>query len=433
VAATGVGAAPGLSGRPETSSPRSAHTTVYAGMLRLYPRRFRAAYGPLMMQAFRDRLRDARATSRRAGIARFWAEIAADLARSAARERADAVSDFRPGDRARIGSGGTNMFRFTLRRLLWSLPVLAAASIIVFLVVRVTVDPLAGAALNPRVRTDDILRLRHTYGLDRPLIVQYWLWLSHFVHGDWGRSLLSNRPVFPDIKSALANTLVLGMVATGIAMVLGVGIGLVSAMRQYSVFDNVATGGTFLGLSMPPFWFALMLQIFFGIYLTRWLHLGEPVFFTAGMASPGSTGFDVLDRARHLALPVMVLAVQQIAVYSRYMRDSVLEVKGADFVRTARAKGMRERRVLARHTARNALIPITTFAGISLGALAGGLIITEAIFQYPGMGSLFVTSMQRGDYLVVLPWLMVAVTFVIVMNLAADILYAVLDPRIRYL
>jgi peptide/nickel transport system permease protein len=128
----------------------------------------------------------------------------------------------------------------------------------------------------------------------------------------------------------------------------------------------------------------------------------------------------------------MVLAVQEVAVYSRYMRASMLEVKDADYVRTARAKGMRERRVVTRHAVRNALIPVTTYAGISIGALAGGLIITEAIFQYPGMGNLFVNAMQRGDYLVVLPWLMVAVTFVIVLNLAADILYALLDPRIRY-
>ena len=150
------------------------------------------------------------------------------------------------------------------------------------------------------------------------------------------------------------------------------------------------------------------------------------------MYSPGSIGFDLVDRARHLALPVMVLAVQEIAIYSRYMRTSMLEVKDSEYVRTARAKGMRERRLVARHVMRNALIPVTTYAGISLGALAGGLIITEAIFQYPGMGSLFVNAMQNGDYLVVLPWLMVAVTFVILMNLVADLLYAVLDPRIRY-
>jgi ABC-type dipeptide/oligopeptide/nickel transport system permease component len=430
----GIAIAPRSDGssRRTPPDPSRVHGTIYGGLLRLYPPRFRRAYGPLMLQAFRDRLRDARATSRRAGVARFWAGILGDLARSAPRERVEAVSGFRLRDWAPIGSGGTNMFRFTVRRLLWSIPVLLGASIVVFLVVRATVDPLAGAALNPRVRAEDIARLRHAYGLDRPVAVQYWLWLTHFVRGDWGRSLLSNRPVYPDLRSALANTLVLGLVASAISLVVGVGIGLYSALRQYSLFDNIATGGAFLGLSMPTFWFALMLQIFFGIYLTNWLRLSEPIFFTAGLASPGSTGFDLVDRARHLVLPVMVLAVQEVAVYSRYMRASMLEVKDADYVRTARAKGMRERRVVAKHAVRNALIPVTTFAGISLGALAGGLIITEAIFQYPGMGNLFVKAMQRGDYLVVLPWLMVAVTFVIVLNLVADIAYAVLDPRVRY-
>jgi peptide/nickel transport system permease protein len=198
------------------------------------------------------------------------------------------------------------------------------------------------------------------------------------------------------------------------------------------VFDYASTGAAFVGLSIPNFWFALLLQMFFGLYLTRWFHLGQPIFFTAGMYKPGSFGFDLLDRVRHMALPILVLSVQEIAVYSRYMRTSMLEVMESDFLKTARAKGMRERRVVMRHAFRNALIPITTVASISIGAIAGGLIITETIFQWPGMGALFVSSLGRGDYLIVLPWLMVTVAFVIVFNLVADIMYALLDPRIRY-
>jgi len=262
--------------------------------------------------------------------------------------------------------------------------------------------------------------------------VQYVKWLGHFARGDWGTSLLSSRPVFPDIRSALANTLVLGLTATAFSLMIGIGIGLYSAVRQYSVFDHLATGGAFVGLSMPNFWFALLLQVFFGIYLTRWLGLHEPIFATAGMVKPGSEGFDALDRLRHLVLPMLVLSVQEIALYSRYMRASMLEVLHTDYLRTARAKGLREGRVIFRHAMRNALIPITTVATLSIGAVAGGLIITETIFEWPGMGRLFVQSMFRGDYLVVLPWLMVTVTFVILFNLVADVMYAVLDPRIRY-
>jgi peptide/nickel transport system permease protein len=187
-----------------------------------------------------------------------------------------------------------------------------------------------------------------------------------------------------------------------------------------------------VGLSIPNFWFALLLQMLFGVYLTKWLHLSEPIFYTAGLTSPGSEGFHLLDRLRHLVLPMLVLSFQEIAIYSRYMRSSMIEVMQSDFLRTARAKGITETRLVARHAVRNALIPITTVASISIGAIAGGLIITESIFEYPGMGRLFVDAVQLGDYLVVLPWLMVAVTFVILFNLVADVMYAFLDPRIRY-
>ncbi len=150
------------------------------------------------------------------------------------------------------------------------------------------------------------------------------------------------------------------------------------------------------------------------------------------MSVPGSAGFDLVDRLRHLALPAIVLAVQLVAVYSRYMRASMLEVLGSDYLRTARAKGVRERQVIVNHGMRNALIPITTQAAIDFGSLAAGLIATEAIFQWPGMGALFVRAMNDGDYAIALPWVMLTMAFVIVFNLVADILYAVLDPRIRY-
>jgi peptide/nickel transport system permease protein len=324
------------------------------------------------------------------------------------------------------------MFRYIVRRLIFAVPVLLISSILVFIVIRQTVDPFLGFSVNPRVNPKTIIALRQHYGLDKPLYVQYWKWLTAFLHGDWGRSLLSNRPVYDDIRSALANTLVLGIIATAFSLLVGVGIGVYSAIRQYSFFDNLSTGAAFVGLSIPNFWFALLLQVLFGVYLTRWLHLSNPFLPIAGLYTPGTVGFHLLDRLRHLVLPMLVLAVQIIAVYSRYMRASMLEVLHSDYLRTARAKGLRERRVIVRHAMRNALIPLTTQVALDVGAIAGGLIITEAIFQYPGMGRFFVQAMTSGDYFQVLPWLMVVVAAVILFNLLADIMYAILDPRIRY-
>jgi peptide/nickel transport system permease protein len=194
----------------------------------------------------------------------------------------------------------------------------------------------------------------------------------------------------------------------------------------------VATGGAFVGLSIPNFWFALLLQIFFGLTLTRWLGLHSPVLPIAGLYTPGHVGFDLVDRARHLMLPMLVLAVQIVAVYSRYIRASMLEVLHSDYLRTARAKGLRERRVVVRHAMRNALIPLTTQLALDVGGIFGGLIITEQIFEYPGMGRFFINAFGRGDFQQVLPWVMITVFAVILFNLVADIMYAVLDPRIRY-
>jgi peptide/nickel transport system permease protein len=412
-------------------TPIDRHLRTYRALLRLYPWTFRREYGPDMCQVFRDRLREELRAGRPGRLTAYWFWIVIDLVKTAVPERIAAIVHVRWRDLAPHG-GRTGVFRYVIRRLAFSIPVLLLASILVFVVIRSTIDPLAGCAINPRQTKEGCLRLEHEYGLDQPLHVQYWKWLSHFAQGDWGNSLLSNRPVMPDIRSALVNTAVLGLVAVGFALMVGVGIGLYSSLRQYSMFDNVATGAAFLGLSIPNFWFALLLQIFFGVYLTKWLHLTEPIFATAGLYTPGRQGFDLIDRARHLVLPMLVLSVQLIAYYSRYMRASMLEVLHSDYLRTARAKGLRERRVIVRHAMRNALIPLTSQVAIDVGAIAGGLIITEAIFEYPGMGRFFIDAMFRGDYQQVLPWMMVAVAFVIMFNLVADVMYAILDPRIRY-
>jgi peptide/nickel transport system permease protein len=324
------------------------------------------------------------------------------------------------------------MLRFTVRRLLVAVPLLVVASVLVFTVLHLTTDPAAGLRVNPRVSAADVQRYRHDLGLDKSGPAQYLAWLGNFVRGRWGTSLFSNIAVSTQIREALVNSLFLGIIGFVIALAIGVSVGVIAAVRQYSVFDYLATSGAFLFLSIPVFWFALIVQLLFGLYMVRWLHLQEPFFFTAGLSTPGSVGFDLFDRLRHVALPAVVLAVQSIAVYSRYMRASMLEVLGSDYLRTARAKGVRERNVIIHHGMRNALIPLTTQAAIDFGALAGGLIVTEQIFQWPGMGRLFIQAMTDGDYAIALPWVMLTMAFVVVFNLVADLLYAVLDPRIRY-
>jgi peptide/nickel transport system permease protein len=324
------------------------------------------------------------------------------------------------------------MFRYVMRRLIFSIPVLLLSSVLVFVVIRANGDFLRSTLANPRADPAAIAKAREALGLNKSGYQQYVSWITHFVRGQWGNSLLSNQPVAKDIRDALWNTLVLGVVAGAFALILGVGIGIYSALRQYSLFDQVATGAAFLGISIPQFWFALLLQVFFGIYIVKWFHLSDPIFYITGMFKAGTTGFHLLDRVRHIVLPALVVAVQILAVYSRYMRASMLEVLQSDFMRTARAKGLPESRVIFRHAVRNALIPITTQLAIDVGTLAGGLIITEQVFQWPGMGKFFIDAFSNGDYPQVLPWVMITVAFVILFNLVADIAYAFLDPRIRY-
>ncbi len=324
------------------------------------------------------------------------------------------------------------MTAYIIRRGLVSIPLLLLLSIVSFVATRAVSSPEAGIRTNPRVSAEDIVRYREQLGLDDPAAEQYLRWLGNTLRGDLGTSLVSNREVWPQLSSALWNTLILGFTAVAFSFVIGLGIGVFSAIRRYTSFDYASTGFAFFGLSMPSFWFAIMLQLFFGVYLVNWLGLDGPLLYTAGTKTPGTDGFDFMDRARHLALPALVLAVQLVAVYSRFMRASMLEVVGADYIRTARAKGASERRVIGRHAMRNAMIPVTTQLASDVGAIFGGLIITETVFQWPGMGPLFLDALQSGDYQIILPWLMITAIAVIMFNLIADLAYGFLDPRIRH-
>jgi peptide/nickel transport system permease protein len=314
---------------------------------------------------------------------------------------------------------------FIVRRLLWSVPVLLIASVLVFVAVRATTDP--GNIRAPGIRAEDVQRFREQLGLDRSATEQYRSWLGDFVRGDFGTSLKTRQPVWPELRTAMWNTIQLGAVAFVFYATFGVALGVFAAVRRGTWLDSLATGGAFLGLSVPPYFFGLLLQIILVLQLKEWF--GSTPFFTSRMNSPGQDG--LWDRGMHLVLPAMTIAVQQLAIYSRYARGSMLEVLNEDYVRTARAKGVGERAVTFKHALRNAIVPVVTFAAIDVGGLIGGLVITEQIFEWPGMGLYFLEAMGDGDYVRILPWMMVVVVSVVLFNLLADLAYTVLDPRIR--
>lgn len=334
------------------------------------------------------------------------------------------------------------MLTFIVRRLAYSIPVVIVASIVVFGFTSATTDPLARLALS---RDADLVpRERIRLGLDKPLFPiglkqappfvttngesQYGRWVSNFVKGDWGQSFITRRDVKAEVFDKLRNTVRLIVWGIGLSALIAIAVGVYSASRQYSLLDYTFTGLSFLGLSMPVFWFALMANQFLVYRLKEVFGWDQPLFFSIGLASATPQPFDYI---RHLALPVLTLSVQLVAGWSRYQRSSMLDVMSSDYIRTARAKGVSRRKVLVKHGLRNALIPLTTVMAIDIGALFGGLIVTEQIFAWPGMGKLFLDSLLQGDTNVLLPWLMVTAVFIILFNLIADLLYGVLDPRIR--
>jgi peptide/nickel transport system permease protein len=324
------------------------------------------------------------------------------------------------------------MIRFVGRRLLWTIPTLFLITFLVFIAIRVGTDPVQSyLRINPRATPAKVQQYKELNGLTGNIVTQYFSWLQNFVTFDWGNSIKGSRPVWPELKNAMANTITLGLLASGVGIVIGLAIGILSAMRPRSFFDQASTTGAFVGISIPPYVTAILLQLFFAITLTRWLGLDKPLLPTSGVYPPGHKGFDLFLRLKYLILPITVVAIQIIAVYSRYMRASLLEVKNSDYLRTARAKGVSERRILVRHALRNALIPIVTVAAIDIGAIIGGLIITERIFENNGMGDFFLTAYENGDFPQLMPWMVFVVLGVILANLLADVLYAVLDPRIR--
>jgi peptide/nickel transport system permease protein len=324
------------------------------------------------------------------------------------------------------------MFTYILRRLLYSIPVLFAASVLIFVSVTKLGDPLAEVKLNPlfsKVTAERIAERKH---LNDSLPVQYGYWVRDAVTNQFGTPLLQpGTKIWNDLKRVIPHTLQLVILSEVFALIVGAAIGVYSALRQYSIFDYAATTFSFLGFAMPVFWLALMLQILFTNIFLKW---GVRIFYTSGLNSedPGTGIHFWIDRLQHLAIPAMTLTVISIAQYSRFMRASMLEVVNSDYVRTARAKGLTERKVTLRHALRNALIPLVTVSALNFGALIGGAVITETIFQLDGMGPYFINNLLSQDVYAVMAWLMVTATGVILFNLIADVAYGYIDPRIRF-
>ena len=319
------------------------------------------------------------------------------------------------------------MFAFVIRRLLYAIPVLFATSFLIFTAVSLSGDPAARVKQNPKFSQVTVAQLEHKYKLDKPIPVRYFYWLKDVTTNKLGDSLVTQQPIWPDIKRVMGHTAQLILTAELIALFIGILIGVYSAIRQYSIFDYTATTFSFLGFALPTFWLALLLQILFvNIYL-KW-HLR--IFYTSGLNRPGEGTFS-LDRIQHLGLPVATLAIISIALYSRFMRASMLEVINSDYVRTARAKGVPEWRVISRHVVRNALIPIVTVSALNIGGLLGGAIVTESVFSLDGMGFYFRYKLDQLDLYPVMAWLLVTSVIIIVANLLADVVYGYLDPRIR--
>jgi len=330
------------------------------------------------------------------------------------------------------------VIRYIIRRILISIPILGIGSFLAYLMVATAGDPLAEMRARPGVTEADIANAAAQLGLDKPVLERYWTWLVNFVQGDWGTSVAlgqARTDVFEHVTRAFWVTFRLVIGAEILAIILGVIVGVYAAVRQYSIFDYIATTAAFVLFSMPVFCVAIVLKTY-GIQFNnllvsmgfdRWLT-------TAGPPARGYQG-DLFDQIHQYTgtylLPTLTLMMISFAAYSRFQRASMLETLGADYVRTARAKGLSSARVIFRHAFRNALIPVTTLASLNFGGILGGAIVTERVFGWNGMGTVLVNAVDQYDPPMLMGWLMITAVLTVCFNLLADILYGFLDPRIR--
>lgn len=340
--------------------------------------------------------------------------------------------------------------RYALRRILDSLPVLLGVSVVTFALVQATIGSyVPGLDLNRDLKPEDIVRLRHAIGLDQPWWFQYLNWVgvawivkavglgsllgnapvtTGLLEGDLGRSIIDGTPITQNILARLPNTLELTLTAICIGVLIAVPLGVIGALRRGSAIDQVFTVAATAGIAVPAFWTGLVTILLFAVLFHEW---NLPALPTGGVESPIGGG-DPFDRLVHLILPAIVLSFGYLAIWSRYIRSGMLEVLNQDFVRTARAKGMSDRRVVYVHALRNAIVPLVTLIGLELPGLFSGGAIIEIVFSWPGIGRYALSAVQSHDITVVLALTVFGSSLVILGNLLADMLYALLDPRIRY-
>ena len=341
------------------------------------------------------------------------------------------------------------MSTYILRRLAQAIPQLFIISVILFILMQAFGDPIATLGARTPPRPEDKERLRRQLGLDQPTYVQYITWLAGndwrmidmdgdgigetpgqrkgVLRGDWGNSLVTRQPVLEMIGDRLPNTLILMVTAEIVIILLSLVLGLYSALRPYSWFDNLATSLSFVGYSMPVFWLALMLMYIFAVNFRRW---GLPYLPTVGMFDP-AVGKTPAELIKHMILPLTTLAVISTAGYSRFVRSSVLEVLSQDYVRTARAKGLRAMYVVLRHALPNAALPFITLIGLDIPFLLAGAVVTERIFAWPGMGRLFLDHTERADFPTLMGILILISIAVVIFQIITDVVYSFVDPRIR--
>jgi peptide/nickel transport system permease protein len=318
------------------------------------------------------------------------------------------------------------MSHYFLRRLLISVPVLLGISVVLFSILALAPgDPFGELALNPNVPPEVRFNLRKQFGLDDPVVVRYFRWLTSMLHGDWGYSFVSRLPVQELIFQRLLTTLFVLGSAYVLALLIALPVGILSAVKPYSIFDQFATTFAFIGYSLPTFFTGLLFILVFSIYLD-WL----PFIYSSTIEARGIDW--VLEHLRQGAMPIAVLGLFEAASLTRFVRSSMLEVINQDYVTTARSKGLPERRTILKHALRNALIPVVTIIALQIPTIFNGAVITEQIFRVPGIGSLLIASIESTDTPVVMAITFVYAALVILFNLMADILYGVLDPRISY-
>ncbi len=316
------------------------------------------------------------------------------------------------------------MISYIIRRCLMAIPLLFGITVLSFAIIQMAPGGPTSLMMDPNISKEAMKKYEERYGLNDPVHIQYYRWVSNMVKGDFGDSLIRRGvPVSEMIMNRLPNTLLLMIVSTALAILVAVPFGVISARKQYSLTDYTVTVTSFLGLATPNFWIGLVLIMVFAVQL-QW-------FPTGGVATLNAD-FSILDRIHHLILPAFVLATADMAGLTRYTRSSMLEVLKQDYMRTARAKGLKENKVTYKHGLRNGLIPVITIFGLMLPSFIGGSVIVERIFAWPGIGLLFIDSAFQRDYPVIMALTVISAVFVVIGNLLADILYAIFDPRIEY-